>query len=177
MKLVSGAEIITSGKRISLILLFLGMLCGCGYELVKEKGIFGGDIALLSVPVFKNITYEPHASLYVTDAFSRELLSTGLFKIDREGTDGHLEGTIREIRTTPGSLNVGGLVIEKNLAMTLDLVLIGKDGKTIRRWTLTDTETYRTDVINSEDYNKRYALQKMSARMARRFCAGILVDY
>ncbi|OPX97921.1 MAG: hypothetical protein A4E58_01132 [Syntrophorhabdus sp. PtaB.Bin006] len=177
MKMVFRAGILTSGKRIGLVLLLLSALCACGYELVKEKGIFGGDIALLSVPIFKNITYEPHASLYVTDAFSRELLSTGLFKMDREGTDGYLEGTIREIRMVPNTLNKDGLVIEKKVNMTLDLVLVGKDGRTIRRWSLVDEEAYRTDAINSEDYNKRYALQKVSARMARRFCATILVDY
>jgi hypothetical protein len=177
MKMVFRAGIITSGRCIGLVLLLLGTLCACGYELVKEKGIFGGDITLLSVPIFKNITHEPHASLYVTDAFSKELLSTGLFRIGRTGTDGYLEGTIREIRTTPGSLNVGGLVIEKKVGLILDLVLIGKDGKTLRRWTLADEETYRTDNINFEDYNERRALQTMSARMARRFSAAILVDY
>lgn len=175
--MVFRAGIITSGRCIGLVLLLLGTLCACGYELVKEKGIFGGDITLLSVPIFKNITHEPHASLYVTDAFSKELLSTGLFRIGRTGTDGYLEGTIREIRTTPGSLNVGGLVIEKKVGLILDLVLIGKDGKTLRRWTLADEETYRTDNINFEDYNERRALQTMSARMARRFSAAILVDY
>jgi hypothetical protein len=42
---------------------------------------------------------------------------------------------------------------------------------------MADEEAYRTDAIDSADYNKRYALQKVSARMARRFCATILVDY
>ncbi|HBA55097.1 LPS assembly lipoprotein LptE [Syntrophorhabdus aromaticivorans] len=177
MKTVFKAKIITSSKCIGLVFLLVGTLCACGYELVREKGIFSGDIALLSVPIFKNITYEPHASLYVTNAFSRELLATGLFKMGREGTDGYLEGTIREIRTMHNTLNVKGLVIEKKLALTLDLVLFGKDGRTIKRWTMADEEAYRTDAIDSADYNKRYALQKVSARMARRFCATILVDY
>jgi hypothetical protein len=163
--------------RLCIFALLVLSVTGCGYELVREKGVFGGAITTLSLPIFKNITYEPHVSLYVTDAFSQELMGTGLFKLGREGTDGYLEGTVRDIRIVPNALSGTGLTIQKTIYMDLDLSLFGKDTKVIRRWTFSDNEVYRTDDINIEDYNKRDALRKISARMARRFSAAILVDY
>ena len=62
-----------SHKKYFLIILLVFLLCSCGYQLVREKGIYGGDISSVYISVFKNMTYEPHISQYVTDAFSKEL--------------------------------------------------------------------------------------------------------
>ena len=89
---------------------FMNLLCAvmvfamansCGYQMVREKGISGGDITSVYISVFKNSTYEPHASLYVTDAFSKELLSTNLFTINKESSDAYLQGNIKKIVTSP----------------------------------------------------------------------------
>lgn len=160
------------------VLLVAGLLVSaCGYQLVKEKGIYGGDIKTVYVPVFKNATFEPHASLYVTDAFAKEMLSTGLFKISRENADGYVEGTIKEIKITPNVLNKDGLVIEKKLDINIEVALFLKNGSVVKRWYFSDSEPYRTEDINLEDYNKREALKTTSGRMARRFCSVILVEY
>ncbi len=149
----------------------------CGYQMVREKGISGGDITSVYIAVFKNSTYEPHASLYVTDAFSKELLSTNLFTINKEGSDAYLQGNIKKITTSPTSLSGGGLVIEKWISVDLELALYRKNGTLMRRWLLSDQETYRVDNIAAEDYNKREALQRLSSRLARRFSSVLLVDY
>ena len=153
------------------------MLFGCGYELVRDKGIFGGEITTLTVPIFKNVTYEPHVSMYVSEAFTKELMGTGVFKLDRAGTDGYMEGIIKNIRTLPDTLSSQGVVIEKRVYMDVELVLYRKNGTFIRRWVLSDNEAYRADVPNYEEYNKRTAYGRVSGRMARRFSAGILVNY
>lgn len=162
---------------LCVIIITLMMLCSCGYQLVREKGIFGGDITSLYVPIFKNKTYEPHASLYVTDAFTKELISTGLFKINKEVSDGYIEGTIKNIKVLPFTLNKDGIVIEKNMTIDVELSLFRKNGGLIKRWVLSESETYRVDNVGYEDYNKRDALRKVSGRMARKFCSVILVDY
>jgi len=149
----------------------------CGYQMVREKGISGGDITAVYIAVFKNSTYEPHASLYVTDAFSKELLSTNLFTINKESSDAYLQGNIKKIVTSPTSLSGGGLVIEKWISVDIELALYRKNGTFMRRWLLSDQETYRVDNIAAEDYNKREALQRLSGRLARRFSAVMLVDY
>jgi len=176
---------IAMGKRMYKTF-FMNLLCAvmvfavansCGYQMVREKGISGGDIASVYISVFKNSTYEPHASLYVTDAFSKELLSTSLFTINKESSDAYLQGNIKKIVTSPTSLSGGGLVIEKWISVDIELALYRKNGTLIRRWLLSDQETYRVDNIAAEDYNKREALQRLSSRLARRFSSVLLVDY
>ncbi len=149
----------------------------CGYQLVTEKGIFGGDISSVSLGAFKNVTYEPHASLYVTNAFSQELISTGLFQLNKPGADAYLEGTIQRILVVPSSMNAQGVVIEKQATINVDITLYKKNGEFIRRWMFTDTEPYRVDDVQAEDYNKRIAFQTISGRMARKFAAVVLIDY
>ena len=165
-------------KRYLVIAIIISaLLSGCGYELVRDKGIFGGEITTVSVPIFKNPTYEPHVSKYVSQAFTKELMGSGVFKLDRTNTDGYIEGTIKDIRTLPNTLGKTGIVTEKKVYMDLDLILYRKNGTLIRRWTLSDSEVYRADVPNYEEYNKRTAYEKLSERMARRFSAAILVNY
>ncbi len=164
-------------KYLLIFVIFASLVSGCGYELVRDKGIFGGEITTVSVPIFKNPTYEPHVSKYVSQAFTKELMGTGVFKLDRGGTDGYFEGMIKDIRTIPNTLGKTGIVTEKKIYMDLELILYRKNGTLIRRWALSDSQVYRADVPNYEEYNKRAAYEKLSERMARRFSAAILVNY
>ena len=155
------------------------MVCSCGYQLVGVggRGIYGGDITSLSLGAFKNVTYEPHASLYVTDAFSQEVLSMGLFDLNKPDPDGYVQGVIRRILIQPSSMNSQGVVIQKTATMDVELVLYKKDGTFIKRWFFTDSEPYNTNDVQAEDFNKRNAFQIISGRMARKFTAALLVDY
>jgi hypothetical protein len=160
-----------------LIVFIMLMLSCCGYQMVKEKGIFGGEISSIYIPLFKNKTYEPHASGYVTDAFAKELVATGLFKLNKEGSDGYIQGNINKIRIIPSAMSAQGIVVEKSIDMTIDLSLFNKTGAFIKKWTLSETEIYNVSDVNSEDYNKREALRRMSGRMARKFSSMALIDY
>ena len=164
-------------KYLLITIILATLVSGCGYELVRDKGIFGGEITTVSVPIFKNPTYEPHVSKYVSQAFTKELMGSGVFKLDRTNTDGYIEGTIKDIRTLPNTLGKTGIVTEKKVYMDLELILFRKNGTLIRRWTLSDSEVYRADVPNYEEYNKRTAYEKLAERMARRFSAAILLNY
>jgi len=167
----------TIAIQLMLLFVFCSLFPSCGYQLVQEKGIFGGDIKSLYVPVFKNRTYEPHASSYVTDAFTRELISTGLFNVNKADSDGYIDGSIRTIKIVPSSPNKDGVVVEKSVTLDIEVALTGKDGRLIKRWGFSDSEIYRVDNLAYEDYNKKEALKRISARMARRFCSVLLVDY
>jgi hypothetical protein len=153
------------------------MLSCCGYQMIKEKGIFGGEISSLYVPLFKNKTYEPHASGYVTDAFAKELVATGIFTLNKEGSDGHIQGIINSITIIPSAMNSQGIIVEKSIRMIIDLSLFNKTGAFIKKWTLTETEIYNVSNASTEDFNKREALTRMSGRMARKFSAIALIDY
>ncbi|HEY3276882.1 MAG TPA: LptE family protein [Syntrophorhabdaceae bacterium] len=166
-----------STGRLLLLIALAMVVCSCGYQLVTDRGIYGGDIKSLSLPTFKNITYEPHVSLYVTNAFSRELVSMGLFQLNTPDTDAYLEGSIQRIVILPASMNSSGLVIEKQATMSVDIALYRKNGSFIKRWVFSDTEPYRVDDVNLEEYNKRAAFEVISGRIARKFSAVLLVEY
>ena len=163
--------------KTCIVVFALATLASCGYQLVREKGIYGGDIASLSVPIFKNITYEPHASLYVTEAFTRELVTTGLFKINKEDSDGYLTGVIKSIKITPSSMDKTGVVVEKNVAIDVDISLYRKNGGFIKKWNFSEFEIYRVDDLAFEDFNKREAISRLSRRMARKFSSVMMIDY
>ncbi len=163
-------------KHIVIIGILILMVSGCGYELVREKGIKGGEIATLAVPIFNNMTYEPHIAGYFTDSFSKELLGSGLFRISQEGADGTLQGTIRSIRVEPSALRGTGLVSQKDVYIDVELVLTGKNGNPAGRWTFASSQTYTWRTVSEEEYNKREAIRKMSAEIARRFSAVVLID-
>ena len=163
-------------KTFLIVFVMLILSC-CGYQMVKEKGIFGGEISSIYVPLFKNKTYEPHSSGYVTDAFEKELIATGIFKLNKEDSDGYIQGTITRIRIIPSAMSALGVVVEKNIDMSIDLSLFNKTGAFIKKWTLTETEIYNTIDVSTEDYNKREALGRMAGRMARKFSSIVLIDY
>ena len=172
-----------SAKRISRLCaaaLLIAALSSCGYHLIGAgggRGIYGGDITSVALPVFKNITFEPHASMYVTQAFSQELVLTGLFDLNKADPDGTFLGTIRRVIIVPNAMNGTGLVIQKAITVEVEVTLLKRDGVVVKRWFFADQEPYMTDDPAAEDFNKRNAIAIASGRMARKFTAVLLVDY
>ncbi|HUJ89671.1 MAG TPA: LPS assembly lipoprotein LptE [Syntrophorhabdales bacterium] len=162
-------------RLLTLFFLFL-ILPSCGFTIVREKGIFQGEVVSLDVPVFKNQTLEPQLPQFFTEAFSRELVASGLFDINKAGASSTLQGTIAAIRTVPAAFDQNGLTIQKTVYVTLGLALSRKDGRPIKSWGLSDAEPYNVNDINLEDSNMKQALIRIAARMARRFSALVIAD-
>jgi outer membrane lipopolysaccharide assembly protein LptE/RlpB len=158
------------------LLVCLVLLSACGYELIKEKGIYGGAITSLSIPVFKNRSFEPQAPGFFTEAFSLELAASGLFEINKAGSDASLQGTITSITATPASLGSSGLAVQKIVTAMVNLTLT-KQGNVVKTWTFSDAEVYDVPDVNLEDFNKRAALQRIAARIARRFRSQLVAIY
>jgi hypothetical protein len=59
----------------------------------------------------------------------------------------------------------------------VDIALYKKNGAFVKRWSLSETETYRVDNIDYEEYNKIDAIKRISARLARRFSSLLFVEY
>ena len=155
------------------LLAWFALLSGCGYELVREKGIYGGKITSIDIPVFANKTFEPQAPAFFTEAFSMELAGSGLFQINTAGADATLQGTIVSVTTGPGALSAAGQSVQKTVTAVISLTLT-KEDKVVKTWTFGDAEVYDASIINLEDFNKRAALQRIAGRMARRFHAQLL---
>ncbi len=153
------------------------VLTACGYQLIGGKGIYGGDISSIYVSIFKNETYEAHIAQPVMDSFSRELLSMGLFTLNSDSADGYMKGIITDVTTSPSSLSADGIVIEKSVSVSVSISLYQKNGKHIKDFGLGDSEIYRVTSVGAEEYNRREAIRRLSARMARRFSAQLLLEY
>jgi outer membrane lipopolysaccharide assembly protein LptE/RlpB len=159
-------------------ILFLPLLTGCGYELVRDRGISTGEtseVYSISVPVFKNKTFEPQVPAFFTEAFSRELVSGGLVTINKDDSEAVLQGSIDSISTNLSSLSSTGLAVEKQVNMTVNLRLV-KRGNAVRTWSFSDTEAYIASSINLEDFNRRAAIQRIATRIARRFHAQLVAE-
>lgn len=162
---------------ICALLICAVLVSGCGYELVKEKGIYGGDITSIYVPVFKNNSFEPMVSGLFTQAFSQELAGSGLFQINKPDADATLQGTINTVATAPGAIGATAQTVQKSVTAIVVLTLRGKQGKLLKTWSFGDGEVYDASSINLEDPNRRAALQRIAMRIARRFHAQVLAVY
>jgi outer membrane lipopolysaccharide assembly protein LptE/RlpB len=176
-----GQRMVECRKRpmgnVLLLLLLSLFLAGCGYHLVREEGIRGGDVKVVDVPMFKNRSYEPHTPGIFTEALTRELVSSGFFQVNKPNPDSTLQGVIARIAILHSSLSRAGLVVEKTATVDIDLTLTRNTGQVVRHWRLSESEPYRVDDVNLEDFNKREALRRIANRMSRRFSALILADY
>ncbi len=164
-------------KRLPLFFLILLFLSSCGYKIVREKGINRGEIRSIYVSAFKNSTFEPHISMYVTDAIVSELISLGLFEINRPNYEATLEGVISKIKVRPQSLDKKGFAVEKKVEVEVDIFLKRASGQLIKKWSLVENETFRSDNPNYEDYNKREAIKRAAEKIARRLCSLLFMEH
>jgi outer membrane lipopolysaccharide assembly protein LptE/RlpB len=155
---------------------FLFMAGACGYQLIGGKGIYGGEISSIYISIFNNSTFESSISQPVTDSFAKELLMTGLFTINQTNADAYIKGNINNVTTVPNALATDGTVIEKTVSVSMVVSLYQRNGKLIKNFGLSDYEYYKIQG-GAEEYNRREAIRRMSARMARRFSAQLLLEY
>ncbi len=161
---------------LCLVVIIITALSGCGYQLIGGKGIYGGEISSIYVSIFNNSTFESSIAQPVTDSFAKELLMTGLFTLNRDAADAYLKGDIKNVITTPNTLGTDGAVIEKVVTVELLISLYQKNGKLVKQFGLSDYEYYSI-YSGAEEYARREAIRRMSARMARRFSAQLLLEY
>ncbi len=75
--------------------LFLG---GCGYKLGEIRPTSMRSVRTLSVPTFKNSTYEPQVEVLLADTLIKQLEQDGTYTVvSRERADAALECTLRKI--------------------------------------------------------------------------------
>jgi outer membrane lipopolysaccharide assembly protein LptE/RlpB len=162
-------------RHLVLLLSFL-LLFSCGYELVKSRGISGGEVVSLSLPVFKNRSLEPQIPEFFTEAFSHELAAGGLVDINRADADAVLQGTINSVVTLTSALSTSGLAVEKVVTVATGLTLTQRSG-TVKNWAFSDAEAYAVNNINLEEFNRKAALQRIAARIARRFHSLLVANH
>ena len=112
---------------------------------------------------------------FFTEAFSMELAASGLFQINTGGADALARGHHQRDRRTRHIKHCGADTAKTVTASTS--LTLTKDDKVMKTWTFGDAEVYDASSINLEDFNKRAALQRIAARIARRFHSQLYSVY
>lgn len=162
-------------KKLPLLVLPFFML-SCGYELVTVKGLRKGEIRSIYLTSFRNATYEPHISGYVTEAFFSEISSLGIFEINRTHPQAYLHGIVKRLDTATNAVDTRGIAVEKVLTLEVELTLKDRSGKLIKSWNFSEKETFRSDDPNTEDYEKREATRRAAKKIAKRFSSLLLLE-
>lgn len=118
----------TSARLICLLLLF-GLLVGCGYKLGEIRPTPMRTVRTLSVPNFKNMTYEPNVETLLADTLIKVLQQDGTFTIvDTNRADAILECTLRRIerRSVRSVQNNVLATAEFELALEITYVVIDR---------------------------------------------------
>src|SRR4030066_1766308 len=81
---------------LTITLLYFLFLSGCGYQMVGKETHVPPGLNSLTIPTFKNQTYEPGIEVPFTQGFLREFIRDRRVKVlDRGDADSTLEGVIK----------------------------------------------------------------------------------
>ena len=136
-------------RRLSLLLLALTLLPGCGYHLAGVGGGLPPSLKTVSIPPFRNQTSRAQIDVIFTAAVRDELVRRSKLKLIEkvDEADAHLDGEIVACDVRPISTSdqlVGSLY---EVRVTLNLRLIDRvHGELLFEGTnLTYTDSYPTD--------------------------------
>jgi len=153
------------------LIIWMGMLLGCGYQMVGKETHVPPGINSIAIPTFVNQTFEPGIEVPFTQGFLREFIQDRRVKVvGRDEADSVLEGIIKSFQLSSVSYDQSGIALEYQTTVVIDLTLKKKTGEII--WVeknLSDSRFYRTsrNILVSES-NKAAAIQSLARFMAER---------
>jgi len=153
------------------LIIWIGMLLGCGYQMVGKETHLPPGITSLAIPTFVNQTFEPGIEVPFTQGFLREFIQDRRVKVvGRDEADSVLEGVIKSFQIYSVSYDRSGIALEYQTTVVIDLTLRKKTGEIL--WMekdLSDSRVYRTsyNILVSES-NKAAAIQSLARFMAER---------
>ncbi len=108
-------------------------LSGCaGYHIGNVKPHYLADIKTIAVPTFKNLTFQPHIEVLLTNTVIKQLQQDGTFRLSNVGdADAILKGNIQAIGRTPARSVRGNVLAttEFNLTINVTYTLVDKSGR------------------------------------------------
>jgi len=153
------------------LIIWIGMLLGCGYQMIGKETHVPPGINSIAVPTFINLTFEPGIEVPFTQGFLREFIQDRRVKVvGRNEADSVLEGAIKSFKIYSVSYDRSGIALEYQTTVVIDLTLRKKTGEIL--WMekdLSDSRVYRTssNILVSES-NKAAAIQSLAKFMAER---------
>jgi hypothetical protein len=151
--------------------LLLSSVSGCaGYRFASQYNHLPPEIQSVSIPFFKNDTFESNIEAFFTNALISEFIKNRQFTVLPQGGDATLYGVVKDYRAGTISYSREDRAMEYRAYVILELTLKRNDtGEVLwRNPNFVHDEEYRvvTDDIAFTDASKQNALQKIAAEVA-----------
>ncbi|MHB8173036.1 MAG: LptE family protein [Nitrospirota bacterium] len=163
-----------------LCILLLVVLPACGYQLARTGSGTGNASGKykVSIPMFKNDSWEPLVEKDVTDALKEEIALDGRWVITDNGdADILVNGKVTRVDLQPLSYDPQERVLEYRLRMHMDVKVSDiKTGKVIwKKNDFTSFADYRVTVdVTKSKIRKSEAIKYASKRFAEEFIIRVL---
>lgn len=166
---------------VPLILVLLSLLSGCaGYRFASDYNHLPPEIQSISIPFFKNDTFESNIEAYFTNALVNEFIKNKQYTVVPKGGDATLYGVVKDFRAGTISYSHEDRAVEYRAYVSLELTLKRNDtGEVIwRNPRLIHDEEYRvvTDLAFT-DASKTTAIKKIAVEVAEQIYEELVLGF
>ena len=172
-------QILTNELFLSLLFSILILGCG-GYRFASDYNNLPKDIKSISIPFFKNETFESNIEAIFTNALINEFIKNKKITVRTSGADATLLGVVKEFRTGTIAYSREDRVLEYRAFVTLELTLKRNDtGEIIwRKPRMMHDEEYKvvSDIAFTEA-NKKAAIQKIATELAEQIYEELVLGF
>jgi len=163
-----------------LVILCVMSLAGCGYQMVGKETHVPPGLNSLSIPTFKNNTFEPGIEIAFTQAFLTEFIQDRRVKVvSRAEADSTLEGVVTDFRTYAVAYDKSGFVLQYQIGITVNLALKDRAGKVL--WEekgLSEIQWFRASSVGvTNEAAKQAAIQKTAGLIAERIRSRFFYNF
>jgi len=162
--------------------LLLLLLSGCGgYHFASDYNNLPGEVKSISIPFFKNQTFEANIEAYFTHALMDEFIKNKKFAIVPHGGDATFYGVVKDFRANTIAYSAEDKVLEYRAQVTLDLELKNNQtGETIwRKPSLVHNAEYKVSTYDFAltDASKKVAFQKIANELAEQIYEELVLGF
>jgi hypothetical protein len=167
--------------RVLLLVLLPAFFSACaGYQLAGEYNHLPQEIKSVSIPFFKNETFEANIEAYFTNALINEFIKNQQIVVQKEGADATLLITVKDFRTDTIAYSREDRALEYRAYVTVEATLERSGtGEIIwRNPRLVHDEEYKVsgDIAFTEA-NKKLTIQKIAQETAERIYEELVLGF
>ncbi|MBN2467985.1 MAG: LptE family protein [Deltaproteobacteria bacterium] len=167
--------------RLFFILLCFALFPGCGsYRFVPEHNTLPEGVKSISIPFFKNDTYEANIESYFSDALINEFVKNKQITVASHGADATLYGIVKEFSMASIAYSREDRARQYRAYVVLELTLTKNESGEIiwRRPRLVHDEEYAVEeTIALTDANKKSAIQKIAVELAEQIYEDLALGF
>jgi len=171
------------GARKCLLLLMLAFfgVSGCGgYRFASDYNNLPKEIESISIPFFKNETFESNIEAAFTNALINEFIKNKRFDIIPSGADATILGIVKEFRLASIAYSREDRARQYRAFVSLELTLTDNDTGAViwRNPRLVHDEEYDvTPNIAFTDANKEDAIRRIAVELAEQIYEDVVLGF